>query len=145
VASGWLADAQAGPFAAAHCRSEHRPIRSRGDLEGHVLAWYADDPIAGIPEFEALRPKLPEHIRLQSNTLTVHAQAALSGVGLAVMPTYTAARNDALVRILPDEIGYRGHYWVLVPKTQLRGPTTQRVLDFLAEAVAAAGLAPPSA
>ena len=145
VASRALADYEIGLYAHEDYLSEHGPIRRLDDLEGHVLAWYADDPIAGIPEFEALRPKLPEHIRLQSNNLNVHAQAALSGVGLAVMPTYTATRNDSLVRILPDEIGYRGHYWVLVPKTQLRGPTTQRVLDFLAEAVAAAGLAPPSA
>src|SRR5699024_4257368 len=140
-----LADYEIGLYAHEDYLSEHGPIRSLDDLEGHVLAWYADDPIAGIPEFEALRPKLPEHIRLQSNNLNVHAQAALSGVGLAVMPPDTAARTAAPVRILPGEIGYRGHSWVLVPKTQLRGPTTQRVLDSLAEAVAAAGLAPPSA
>ncbi|WP_413335846.1 LysR family transcriptional regulator [Brevibacterium sp. GP-SGM9] len=135
-----LADYEIGVFAHRDYLHRHRPITEPADLDGHVLAWYADDPIAGVPEFEALRPQLPTEIRLQSNNLNVHEQAALSGVGLAIMPTYTAARHESLVRVLPEAIGFRGHYWAVVPTTQLRERTTQRVLDFLTAAVAAAGL-----
>lgn len=144
VRSRPLAAYEIGLFAHEDYLATHPPITSLGDLDDHVLAWYADDPIAGVPEYEALRPKLPAHIRLQSNNLNVHEQAALSGAGIAVMPTYTAAGHSSLVRVLPEEFGYRGHYWTVLPRTQLRESTTRAILDFLAEAVADAGLDTPT-
>src|SRR5699024_7714707 len=44
VASRALADYEIGLYAHEDYLSEHGPIRSLDDLEGHVLAWYADDP-----------------------------------------------------------------------------------------------------
>lgn len=140
VRSRPLADYEIGLYAREDYLARNPPIREIEDLEGHVLAWYADDPIANVPEYEVVRPKLPKHIQIQSNNLNVHAQAALSGVGLAIMPTYTASLNDSLVRILPEEISYQGRYWTAVPTTQLRTKTTERVLEFLDEAVDDAGL-----
>jgi DNA-binding transcriptional LysR family regulator len=140
VRSRPLADYEIGLYARKDYLAQSPLIREIDDLHGHVLAWYADDPIANIPEYEALRPKLPQNIQIQSNNLNVHEQAAESGVGLAIMPTYSAERNNSLVRILPEEIKYHGRYWTAVPTTQLRTKTTERVLRFLDEAVADAGL-----
>ena len=132
-----------GLFATEEYLSRHRPIRDLADLENHVIAWYSDDPMAGIPEYETLRTKLPTSIRLQSNSLNVHEQAALAGVGLAAMPTYTAGRHDELVRVLPEEMSFHGSYWTVLPTAQLRWQVTDRVMAFLHDAVRDAGLTVP--
>lgn len=144
VRSKLLASYEIGLYATEAYLAAHRPIRDLGDIDGHVLTWYPEDPIAGIPEFDALRQKLPRCIRLQSNNLYVHEQAALAGVGLAVMPTYTAEPHGALVRVLPEEFNYHGHYWTVLPAAQLRWEITERVLEFLRAAVLEAGLIMPS-
>lgn len=144
VYSQLLARYEVGLYASEDYLASHRPIREIADLKCHVLSWYAEDPMAGIPEFDALRRKLPSSIRLQSNNLNVHEQAALAGVGLAVMPTYTAAHHEKLVRILPDEVSFRGSYWTVLPAAQLRWKVTERVLEFLSDSVRDAGLYIPS-
>lgn len=144
VRSGLLASYEIGLYASEDYVARNRPIRDLADLEDHALSWYPEDPIADIPEFDALRQKLPKCIRLQSNNLNVHEQAAAAGVGLAVMPTYTAATCESLVRVLPEEINYQGHYWSVLPAAQLRWETTQRVLEFLRDAVRDAGLIVPT-
>lgn len=143
VRSKLLARYEIGLFATEEYLSRHRPIRDLADLEKHVIAWYSDDPVAGIPEYDTLRTKLPTSIRLQSNSLNVHEQAALAGVGLAVMPTYTAGRHDELVRVLPEEMSFHGSYWTVLPTAQLRWQVTDRVMAFLHEAVRDAGLTVP--
>lgn len=144
VRSTLLAEYEIGLYATAEYLGRHTAIRGSDDLEDHVLSWYSEDPIAGIPEFDALRGRLPSCIQLQSNNLNVHEQAALAGVGLAVMPTYTAERNEALVRILPEELSFRGRYWAVLPSAQLRWKTTERILAFLHDAVREAGLTVPA-
>lgn len=144
VRSRLLAKYEIGLFATVDYLNGHRQIRELADLAEHVLAWYPDDPMAGIPEFDDLRKKLPGSFLLQSNNLTVHEQAALAGVGLAVMPTYTASRHAELVRVLPEELAFHGSYWTVLPAAQLRWQVTERVLAFLDDAVRYAGLTLPA-
>ena len=75
--------AQEGTANALMDRFLHSLVESSKDAGYHVLLFPGDpeDPIAGIPEFDALRQKLPSCIRLQSNNLFVHEQALLLQVG----------------------------------------------------------------
>lgn len=140
VRATFLAGYEIGLYATEEYLSRHAPIRHLDDLAKHVISWYPEDPVAGIPEYDDLRERLPQIVQLQSNNLDVHAQAALAGVGLAVMPTYTARSFDQLVRVLPEELSYKGSYWAVLPSAQLRWKTTERILEFLHEAVRDAGL-----
>ncbi len=143
VRSTLLAAYEIGLYASQDYLDTHPSIRRIDDLAGHVISWYSEDPIAGIPEIDALRPNIPNHIRLQSNNLQVHEQAALAGVGLALMPVYTAVRHDSLVRVLSDDLAYHGKYWTVLPTAQLRWKVTERVQEFLEDAVRRAGLLLP--
>jgi DNA-binding transcriptional LysR family regulator len=129
-----------GLYATERYLSQHATIEGTEDLRHHVLCWYEEDPLSTLPDYLALRPLLPNIIRLQSNNLVVHEEAVLAGVGIAVMPSYIARRRPSLVRILPKEVSYTGHYWTVLPAAQLRWETTQNVLQFLHEAVVDAGL-----
>lgn len=143
VRSKLLARYEIGLFASEEYLSRHRPLRHLADLEDHVIAWYSEDPMAGIPELDTLRNAMPTSIRLQSNNLNVHEQAALAGVGLAVMPTYTARRHEQLIRVLPEDVSFHGSYWTVLPAAQLRWQVTERVIAFLHDAVRDAGLIVP--
>jgi DNA-binding transcriptional LysR family regulator len=131
-----------GLYATQDYLHTHPAIGQIEDLRQHVLCWYAEDPLAAVPDFAALRPMLPNIIRLQSNNLLVHEEAALVGVGIAVMPTYIARRRPSLVRVLPEDVTYTGHYWTVLPAAQLRWEITRKVLQFLRDAVVDSGLAP---
>ncbi|MGW0953505.1 LysR family transcriptional regulator [Streptomyces sp. NPDC001212] len=144
VRSQELARYEIGLYATRDYLRRHPEISRIEDLHEHVLCWYEEDPLAAVPDFEALRPMLPNVIQLQSNNLLVHEEAALAGVGIAVMPSFIAGRHPSLVRVLPDEVSYAGRYWVVLPAAQLRWEITQKVLQFLRHAVADAGLAPCS-
>lgn len=140
VRSHQLGRYEIGMYATQDYLSSHPPIRRAADLEKHVLCWYAEDPLVALPDFMALRPTLPNTIRLQSENLVVHEEAALAGAGVAVMPTYTAARRPKLVRVLPEEVSYTGAYWTVLPITQFRWEITRKILQFLREATIDAGL-----
>lgn len=143
VRSQQIAGYEIGLYATEDYLISHPEISSIEDLEQHVLCWYEEDPLANVPEFDALRPVLPNTIQLQSNNLFVHEEAALAGAGIAVMPSFIAGRHPVLVRVLPDQVKYSGCYWAVLPAAQLRWEVTRKVLRFLQEAVADAGLAPP--
>src|SRR5699024_12430300 len=64
VASRALADYEIGLYAHEDYLSEHGPNRILDDLEGHVLAWYADNPISGITHFDAMHNKSTVQLRL---------------------------------------------------------------------------------
>ncbi len=145
VRSQRLGHYEIGLFATRDYLAAHPPVHGVGDLAQHVLCWYAEDPLASVPDYMALRPMLPNTIRLQSNNLVLHEEAALAGAGIAVMPTYTAARRPELVRVLPDEVSYAGSYWAVLPLAQLRWEITRKILQFLREAVRDAGLDTPPA
>lgn len=136
---------QIGLFATRDYLEHHPPLRDLADLGRHVLCWYAEDPLAAVPDYMALRPMLPNTIRLQSNNLVLHEEAALAGAGIAVMPTYTARRRPELVRVLAREVSYTGSYWTVLPLAQLRWEITRKILRFLAGAVREAGLDTPPA
>lgn len=144
-----LALYEVGLFATRSYLDTHDPVTSVDDLAGHVIAWWADDALATVPDFASavpdyagLRPRLPDTIRLQSNNLWVHEAAALADVGLALLPCHLAGRRPELLRVLPDELSFRGQYWAVFPAGQLRWDVSATLLAFLREAVRAAGLDP---
>lgn len=133
-----------GLYATASYLRDNAPLRRIADLQRHVLCWYGEDPLAAVPDIVALRPMLPSIIRLQSNNLLVHEEAALAGAGIAVMPSFIARRHPSLLRVLPDEVAYTGRYWMVLPAAQLRWEVTRKIREFLRESAFAAGLEPPS-
>lgn len=142
-----LARYDMGLYATAGYLSAHSSVESLADLTRHVVCWWADDALATVPDFASavpdyagLRPLLPDTLALQSNNVWVHESAALAGVGLALLPGCIAARRPELVRVLPDEIDYRGRYWAVFPTGQVRWDVSASLLTFLRDAVRAAGL-----
>jgi DNA-binding transcriptional LysR family regulator len=144
VQSQQIAEYEIGLYATERYLGRHANIHRVEDLERHALCWYEEDPLANVPEFDALRPVLPNSVRLQSNNLLVHEEAALAGAGIAVMPSFIADRHPRLVRVLPDAVSYTGNYWAVLPVAQLRWEVTCKVLRFLQHAAADAGLSAPS-
>ena len=51
-----------------------------------------------------------------SNSVVAQRNAAIAGAGLVVLPTFVGEENDALFRVLPDEIRLMRPIWMSVSR-----------------------------
>ena len=72
-------------------------------------------------------PKISFH----SNSVMAQCNAAVSGVGIALLPTFVAAGVTGLQRILADKISVRREVWVSVRTEQSHLSRIKSVTQFL--------------
>lgn len=92
--------------------------RSRQDLADHTFVGYIEDLLA----IDAVR-WLDEvvagpRMSFRSNSIIAQTSAAVSGMGLVLLPTFVAAGVDGLERILPGEVSVRRKVWLSVRTEQ---------------------------
>jgi len=91
-------------YAAPHYLDRQAPIRTRADLERADLIGFVDDLIYA-PELRFIhRIVSPQRVRLRSNSIVAQHAMAVSGAGIAALPTFVAAADERLVPVLPDEV-----------------------------------------
>ena len=108
-----------------HCFCTARPTtcadtafrRDRKDLQKHAFVGYIDDLLAihavrWLDEVIA-KPTMSFH----SNSIIAQCNAAVSGLGIVLLPTFVAAGVAGLQRILPD-IVVRREIWVSIRTEQ---------------------------
>lgn len=105
--------------------------RNRKDLEDHVFVGYIDDLLAinavrWLDEVVAA-PTMSFH----SNSVFAQCNAAVSGLGIALLPTFVTAGVIGLERILPNEISVRRDVWVSVRTEQSHLIRIKAVTQFL--------------
>ncbi len=105
--------------------------RSRADLDRHVFVGYIDDLLT----INAVRwldevvtaPAMSFH----SNSVIAQCNAAVSGLGIALLPTFVAAGVNGLQRILPDKVSVHRDVWVSVRTEQSHLSRIKSVTQFL--------------
>ena len=96
----------------------HGTPRTREDLDGHVFVGYIDELLA----INAVRwldevvtaPTMSFH----SNSVFAQCNAAVSGLGIALLPTFVGEGVSGLQRILPDKVSVQRDVWVSVRTEQ---------------------------
>jgi DNA-binding transcriptional LysR family regulator len=113
----------------------HGIPRSREDLQDHVFVGYIDDLLA-IHAVRWLDELIPEpEMSFTSNSVLAQCNAAVSGLGIVLLPTFVAAGIAGLQRILPESSVQR-EVWVSVriEQSHLRRITSvTRFLQFIFE------------
>jgi DNA-binding transcriptional LysR family regulator len=111
-----LTDYQLFVYGAPGYLDSQPPIRGRDDLVAHAFVGYIDDLIftRGLDYLSEFHPDL--RARLQNSSLHAQMEAAASGFGLCVLPSFIAAANPRLVRILPEELSLIRSYWMTSPE-----------------------------
>jgi DNA-binding transcriptional LysR family regulator len=90
------------------------PIRSAGDLNGHVFVSYIGD-LLHFPELDFLQHVAPQgSTSLESSNLVAQLRATLAGAGLCVLPAFLAREEPGLVRVLAEEVSLTRSLWLTV-------------------------------
>lgn len=110
-------------------------IRQRSDLLGRRVIGYIGE-LLFTPELDYLPKILPGlSAQIRSANLIAQLQAALAGVGVAVLPRFLAKGFPQLVAILPEEIFILRSFYLLMHADGRQFPQVRAVADYLYELV----------
>jgi DNA-binding transcriptional LysR family regulator len=85
---------------------------SIADLEGHEFVDYIDDMVV-IPAVRWLHDVItPSRVVFQSTSMVAQQNAAAAGMGIAILPTFTAAEDTRLTALLPAEASVQRPIWL---------------------------------
>ncbi|HEY6859916.1 MAG TPA: LysR family transcriptional regulator [Pseudolabrys sp.] len=110
---------------------QHGVPRSREDLDHHVFVGYIDDLLAinavrWLDEVVAA-PMMSFH----SNSVFAQCNAAVSGLGIALLPTFVGEGVPGLQRILSDKVLVQRDVWVSVRTEQSHLSRIKAATQFL--------------
>ncbi|WP_454855902.1 LysR family transcriptional regulator [Rhizobium binxianense] len=111
------------------------PVRTRDDLLSHPFVSYIEEMIfaPGLDYLGDVHPRIKP--QFQSSSIFAQLTATRNGLGLCILPYFFASRYPELVRVLPDEIDLKRHYWITCHRDLRQAPRVRAVIDFLREAV----------
>jgi len=123
-----LTDYHAGLFASQDYLQRHPPIHSTADVSSNGYGYICDlDAIyADQNEFA-----LGSHAKFRSSNVLPLLQAVKEGQAIAVLPSYIAYQDDALVPVLPAEINFRRSLYVLTHEDNKNLSRVRTVSDFI--------------
>jgi len=109
----------------------HVAPRTREDLDAHVFVGYIDDLLT----INAVRwldevvtaPDMSFH----SNSVFAQCNAAVSGLGIALLPTFVGEGVAGLQRILPENVSVQREVWVSVRTEQSHLSRIKAATQFL--------------
>jgi len=109
----------------------HPPIQTFDDLANHDFIWYVDD----LLEYEELQ-MLHKNFRsprvvFRSTNVTGQANAAVNGIGLALLPCFLADQMPELVPVLGDASALERDLWVVTHEDLRHVARMEAVVNFL--------------
>jgi DNA-binding transcriptional LysR family regulator len=112
----------------------HGTPRTRGDLDAHVFVGYIDDLLAinAVRWLVVTAPAMSFH----SNSVFAQCNAAVSGLGIALLPTFVGEGVPGLQRILPDKVSVQRDVWVSVRTEQSHLSRIKAATQFLKQILA---------
>jgi DNA-binding transcriptional LysR family regulator len=109
-----LSDYSLHVYAARKYLDKHPPINHRQDLEGHDFIGYIED-LLQMPELRYLEKIIKDpNVVFKSNNVLAQYNAAVDGVGLALLHDFMAAGDQRLAPVLHDEVKVLRSYWLVV-------------------------------
>jgi DNA-binding transcriptional LysR family regulator len=101
------------------------------DLEAHALVWFVD-ALNDLPELQFLHLLVPEAaLAFQCTTVGGQQAAVAAGLGIGLLPRFSAEADPRLVRVLDGEVEIRRTFWLIVPEESARVARVREVAGFL--------------
>lgn len=114
---------------------ESHPIRSLSDLVDHRLVTYIPDllyaPELDYPTFLGV----PIGSTFETTSLIAQLNAALAGLGIAILPHYLTAGEERLHRVLADEFSLEREFWLSVHPDLSQLARVRTVINFIVNQV----------
>lgn len=131
VQSEKIGDYRLRLYAAPSYLQRHPPIVRTMDLKSHQFIWYVDD-LLPLPQLKMLDKKIgAPNIVFRTTNVTGQANAAATGLGLALLPCFVGDSIPALTTVLPREISVIRDLWLTVHEDLVELPQMERLLAFL--------------
>ena len=87
---------------------------SVAELDQHDFVDYVDDCVA-IPEVRWLHDVLiPSRVAFESSSMIAQQNAAASGLGMVLLPSFSAALDSRLIPVLVDDVSVSRAIWLTV-------------------------------
>lgn len=126
-----LTDYTLGLYASRDYLRRFGDPQSRESLEGHNFVWFVES-LHDLPELQFLRPIVPRaNIVAEFSTVNGQQAAAAAGVGIGLLPRFSADSDDRLTRVLGTEVEVRRTFYLVVREASMRLPQVQAVIDIL--------------
>jgi DNA-binding transcriptional LysR family regulator len=118
-------------YASKDYLASHPAIAQKTDLQAHRLIGYINELIF-TPELDYLPTIMPGlKPQIRSANLIAQLQAALAGVGIAVLPRFLARDYPQLAPILPEEIMIQRSFYLLMYADGKQLPQVRAVADYV--------------
>lgn len=131
VISNKVGDYRLRLYAAPSYLQKHPPIVRPGDLKDHQFIWYVDD-LLPLPQLKMLDKMIgAPNIVFRSTSVTGQANAAATGLGLALLPCFVADQMKSLTTVLPREVSIIRDLWLTVQEDIADEPHMEKLVDFL--------------
>lgn len=113
--------------------SEAGRVQSLEDLRGRTLIGYVDDFIYSpmLRYYDELLPGLAPN--LCSSSIIAQVQMTASGAGIAILPSFLARREAALIPILHDSVRVERSFWLVIHEDVANLARINAVADFLVD------------
>jgi DNA-binding transcriptional LysR family regulator len=116
---------------------EHGTPEDAADLRDHVFIDYIDE-LVSIQAVHWLRDAVPApRIAFRSTSMTAHQNAAASGMGIVLLPSFTAARDTRLKPVLHDQIEVQRDLWIATHEQFRSRPKIQALMTFISKEIEA--------
>jgi DNA-binding transcriptional LysR family regulator len=111
----------------------HGEPRSSNELKQHRFVTYIDELLA-IDAVRWLDEVIEApNVSFYSNSIIAQCNAAVTGLGIVMLPTFVAAGVPDLMRILPAEAQVRRNVWVSVRNEQASLARIRSTVKFLSQ------------
>ncbi|WP_262694577.1 LysR family transcriptional regulator [Kordiimonas aquimaris] len=136
VVSEKIGDYRLRLYAAPSYLQRHPPIVRTANLKDHQFIWYVDD-LLPLPQLQMLDKKIgAPHVVFRTTNVTGQANAAATGLGLALLPCFVGDMMPVLTTVLPREISVIRELWLTVHADMVHEPHMERLIQFLKTVVA---------
>lgn len=100
-------------------------------LQQHVFVDYIDE-LVSIPAVRWLRDAVAApNIVFRSTSMSAHQSAAASGLGIALLPSFTATRDPRLRPVLHGQVEVKRDLWLATHDHSRKRPKILALMDFI--------------
>lgn len=122
-------------YAAPHYLAAHPPIETLEDLSGHRLIGYMREVLSDV-ELDVI-PIMGEtaSAAFESTSVVAQIEAAVSGLGVCVLPDFLASPDPRLTPVLGDSFSLMRQFWLVIHPEMINLARVRTVIDFITERV----------
>lgn len=118
-------------YASPDYLARHSPIKSRKDLERHNFIGYVDYLVYSSELQYLSKVCRAPRVVFRSTSIVAQQEAAVAGVGMAVLPCFMASSDPKLEVVLPDDFELVLSYWIMTRREFLQLARVRATWEFL--------------